>query len=240
MEEMSSLERDRLMQRFGRTFTAGEILFREADPGTEAFLLQQGRVRLTKSIHGVDRSLMILRAGDWFGESVLLPGGTRSSTAIALSDGSAIALEQATVFQLLSNQPGVAVRMVNQLLRRLRDAQDQIELMTIHDPQTKVVAALLKVAHAASENEPSRPDTTPLLLSVSPLELSTRIGLEVDAVKRVVQRLREGNYVRIVDEQLEVSDLDALRKLYSLLGVRERIVGRDESSTRGEGPSRSS
>jgi transposase len=54
------------------------------------------------------------------------------------------------------------------------------------------------------------------------------VGLAVDAVKTCVQRLREGQYVRVVDEQLEVLDVDALRKLYGLLGVKDQL--------RSEGP----
>jgi CRP/FNR family transcriptional regulator, cyclic AMP receptor protein len=67
-----------------------------------------------------------------------------------------------------------------------------------------------------------------IVVSLSPMELSTRVGLAVDAVKTCVQRLREGQYVRVVDEQLEVLDVDALRKLYGLLGVKDQL--------RAEGP----
>jgi CRP/FNR family transcriptional regulator, cyclic AMP receptor protein len=57
------------------------------------------------------------------------------------------------------------------------------------------------------------------------MELSTRVGLDVETVKRVVRELREGQYVRVVDERLEIPDLDALRRLFSLLGVKDEIRG---------------
>ena len=77
------------------------------------------------------------------------------------------------------------------------------------------------------------------------MELSTRVGLDVDTVKRVVQELREGQYVRVSyehvvqelregqyvrvsDERLEVPDLDALRRLFALLGVKDEIRGEPE------------
>jgi CRP/FNR family cyclic AMP-dependent transcriptional regulator len=57
------------------------------------------------------------------------------------------------------------------------------------------------------------------------VELSTRVGLDVDAVKRAVARLRERQYIRIQGERIEIPDVDALRKLYSLLGTKDELSG---------------
>jgi len=173
---------------------------------------------------------MVLRPGDLFGESALIPGSPRTSTAIALSDGAALALDQTTFQNLLETHPGVAGRMVQQLIRRLRDAEDQIEIMMLRDAQSKIVSALIKASQQALASGVTRTGGS-LRIAVSPMELSSRVGLDVDAVKRGVQRLREGQYIRVVDEQLEVLDLDALRGLYGLLGVKDEIRGVDPGAS---------
>ena len=66
----------RLLEKFGRKFQAGDVIFREGEAGNEAFLLQEGRVRLLKRVRTVERSLMVLKPGDLFGESALMPGST--------------------------------------------------------------------------------------------------------------------------------------------------------------------
>src|SRR5476651_2467091 len=96
-DSLSSAERELLLGRFGRRFVAGETLFKEGEPAREAFLLQEGRVRLLKRVRMVERSLMVLKAGDLFGEQALLDDTASHSTAVALSDGSAIALDRATL-----------------------------------------------------------------------------------------------------------------------------------------------
>jgi CRP/FNR family cyclic AMP-dependent transcriptional regulator len=228
MDDFAPGDRERLLARFGRRFKSGEVIFREGDPGSEAFLLQEGRVRLLKRIRTTERSLMVLRAGDLFGESALLPGAPRTSTAIAVSDGAALALDQGTFQSLLESNRSVSVGIVKQLVLRLRDAEDQIEIMMLRDAQSKIVGALLKLARQArGEAEPMA------VLSVSPMELSTRVGLDVDAVKRGVQKLREGGYVRVVDERVEIPDIDALERLFALLGVKDEIRGGD-APTRAE------
>lgn len=206
-----------LYERFGRPFQPGDVLFREGEVGTEAYLLEEGRVRLIKKVRGVDRGLMVLKPGDLFGESALIVGAARSSTAVAISAGLALALDQGTLQNLLEHNPVVASRLVQQLVRRLRDAEDQIEIMMLHDSQSKVVSALLKLAQQAREAGEGAS------FSISPMELSTRVGLDVDTVKRAVQQLRESQYIRVAEERLEVPDVDAMRRLFGLLGMKDEL-----------------
>lgn len=205
----------RLLEKFGRKFAAGDVLFREGDAANEAFLLQEGRVRLLKKVRTVERSLMVLKPGDLFGEAALTPGATRSVTAIALTDGVALALAEGTFRTLLASNTAIAARVLQQLVRRLRELEDQIEFMMIRDTQSKIVSALLKLSGGRSGT----------LLPVTPMDLSTRVGLDVDTVKRTVQQLRDGEYIKISEEKLEIPDVEALRKLYNLLGVKDEIQG---------------
>lgn len=205
-----------LIEHYGRPFVQGDILFREGEAATHAFLLHQGRVRLLKRVRMVERSLSVLRPGDLFGEGAIVDGALRMSTAVALSDGIMLSLDRPALRAILERFPQVAERILAQLVRRLRDAEDQIEVLLLRDTQSKVVSALLKMAR----NQPG-----PVELMVSPVDLSSRVGLDVDTVKRTVQRLRDQQYLRIVGERVEIPDVDALRRLYALLGTRDELRG---------------
>ena len=230
MTSTEPADQERLLARFGRRFGAGDVLFKEGDGGKEAFLLQEGRVRLIKRIGAVERSLRVLRAGDLFGESALTPGAARNSTAVAMSDGAALVLDDGgpTFRQVLASNPALTPRVVQQLIRRLRDAEDQIEVLMLRDSQTKIVVSLLKLAQEALTTA-GRPEGR-VSLSLSPLELSARVGLDVETVKRNVQQLRQSDYVRIVDERIEIPDIEDLRELHSLLGVKDQVLGGDDAA----------
>jgi CRP-like cAMP-binding protein len=215
--DLNPQERDRLLEHFGRRYAAGEVVFREGEHGKEVFILQEGRVRVLKRVRLVERSLQILRPGDLFGEGALLPGTPRTSSAVALSDVVVLALDPETFGALLQGSAAVAMRLVQQLVRRLRDAEDQIENMMLRDNQSKIVNALLKLASESGRT------TGSVQVPVSPLELSSRSGLDVDTVKRGVLQLREAQYIRIVDEKVVIDDLDALRRLFTLLGMKEQV-----------------
>jgi len=205
-----------LLEQHGRAVAQGEVLFREGDPATDAYLLHSGRVRLLKRVRMVERSLSVLQAGDLFGEGALIDGALRTSTAVALGEGVVLVLDRAAVRQTLERFPALSARILTQLVRRLREAEDQIEVLMLRDTQSKVISALLKM---------SRGTAGPADLLVSPVELSSRVGLDVETVKRAVQRLRDQQYVRIVGERVEIPDLEALRRLYGLLGSKEELRG---------------
>jgi CRP-like cAMP-binding protein len=205
-----------------RSFEQGDILFRQGDRATISFVLEEGSVRLLKKVRGETRSLAVLTPGDLFGESALLPEGVHASTAVALTSGLARALEPASLTNLVANDPEAASAIIKDLARRLQEAEDQIEIAMLADTQSKVVAALMKLA------EKTRGDAAGVSLAMSPVELATRVGLDVDTVKRTVQQLRDGQYLRVADARLEVPDVDALRRLYALLGVKEDLRSDEE------------
>lgn len=227
-------QQERLLARFGRQFKAGDVLFRDGEPATEAFLLQDGRVRLIKRVGAMERSLRVLRPGDLFGESALMRGAPRNSTAVALTDGVALGLDQATFQQVLTTNPAVGARVLQQLIRRLRDAEDQIEILMLRDTRSKVVVALIKLGQQALA-QAGRTDG-PVHIVVSPMELSARAGLDVEGVKRIVQDLRDRGYIQISDERVELPDVSALRELYGLLGVRDQILGGDDEQEQNPNP----
>ena len=253
--DLGPAEQARLISRYGRRVSAGETIFREGEPASEAFLVQDGRIRLLKRVRMVERSLLLLKPGDLFGETALLAGGApggallageagasalrpsgtvpiedsvarnggggivevaRNSTAVALTDATLLVLGRNAFRGLFENYPGIATRVIEQLIFRVRDAEDQIEIMLLRDTQLKIVSALLKLAHRALGTAE---------IAMSPVELSSRVGLDVDTVKRTVQRLREQQYVRIIGERIEIPDVEALRRLYVLLGTKDEIHG---------------
>src|SRR5689334_10714220 len=173
-QENGTDEQSRLLSRFGRKFAPGEVIFEAGAPAAEAYLLQEGRVRLIKKVGAAERSLRVIRPGDLFGEQALVPGATRSSTAVALVESSAIVLEHSTFEHLLAGNPAVGMRVLSQLIRRLREAEDQIEVLMLGDSQVKIVAALLQLCQEAVRFEGAGETIT---LSVSPMELSARVGL---------------------------------------------------------------
>jgi CRP/FNR family cyclic AMP-dependent transcriptional regulator len=208
---------NRLFERFGRSYSGGEMVFVEEDEAQEVFMVVQGRVRLTKKIRLVERDIVVLKTGDIFGENALLPESRHPCSAVALGECQVLALKAGDFEDLMRGQPDVAIKFIGQLVRRLQSAEERIENMMLRDGQSKIVNTLIKLA----QNTPKADGR--VLLNVSPIELSSRIGMDVDSVKNGILMLRQNKFLRIVDEKIEIFDLEALRKSYRLMGMKEEL-----------------
>lgn len=210
-------ESARLFERFGRRYDGGEIVFEEENEAGEIFMIVEGRVRLIKRVRAVERDLVVLRKGDIFGETALLDRCRHPFSAVSLGRCEVLAFEAKDFKSLLKEQSDVAIKFITQLVRRLQTSEERIENMMLKDSQSKIINTLIKLADTSSDSD------GPVLLGLSPIELSSRIGLDVDSVKRGILELRDSKYLRIIDEKIEIFDVDALRKLYRLMGMKEDL-----------------
>src|SRR5438034_11292663 len=77
---------DQLFQRFGREFRKGHVLFREGEPGKEMYVVQAGKVNITKTVRETEKILATLGAGEFFGEMSILNNKPRSAGAVVRSE----------------------------------------------------------------------------------------------------------------------------------------------------------
>ncbi len=214
----STRKQERLFDKFGRQYAGGEMIFVEDEPANEVFMVVEGRIRLIKRVRLVERDIVVLKAGDVFGEASLVKGNRHPCSSVALGDCRVLAFESRDFEALLRDQSDVALKLISQLVRRLQASEERIENMMLRDSQSKIVNTLIKLAQSVTPNEEGR-----ILLNISPIELSSRIGLDVDSVKRGILSLRENRHLRVVEEKIEIFDLEASRKLYRLMGMKEEL-----------------
>lgn len=197
---------------------AGELIFQEDTEATEVYMILDGRVRLVKKVRAVERDLVVLRAGDIFGETALLGGCRHPFSSVSLGECRVLAFQVKEFESLLREQPDVSAKFINQLVRRLQASEERIENMMLKDSRSKILNTLIKLAESTQPSADGR-----AVITMSPIELSSRIGLDVDSVKRGILQLREHKYLRIFDEKIEIFDVDSLRKLYRLMGMKDDL-----------------
>lgn len=130
---LGSRQLGRLMQAMQkRNYRSGEILFQEGQIGKAVFIIESGRVELSRrSPSGESRSLGILGAGQIFGEMALLEQLDRTATATVVEDGVIHLLYTATLESLIRQSPVIGVKlmrnmavMLSSLLRRTNKELD--------------------------------------------------------------------------------------------------------------------
>lgn len=132
----SRAELDRLAERMqARHLRKGQLLFEEGDRGDEMFLVQQGRVLISKEITGrAEEVLAVMEPGDFFGEMNVFAGLRRSATVRAESDAVLLGLDHATLEDLVARSPraglGFFAAMVREFSRRLDRTDDLVAEVT--------------------------------------------------------------------------------------------------------------
>ncbi|WP_421879041.1 cyclic nucleotide-binding domain-containing protein [Pacificispira sp.] len=135
-----------------RTFFPGDVIFNEGDRGSQAFILQSGRVRITKNVSGGRRgTLGFVEPGGIFGEMALIDQSQRMATAIA--DQSCVCIvitEEALKGKLAKTDPVLRMLML-MLIRLLRRVADDTPI----PPDD--LAALAREASAQTRDGTSQP-----------------------------------------------------------------------------------
>ena len=105
-----------------RMLAAGETLITEGERGDEAYLVERGRLRVTRD--GV--LLAELGKGDWVGEMSLLLDEPRSATVAAITDAQLRRITRDSFGRLLAEDPERTQELLRQLARRVREAGNRI------------------------------------------------------------------------------------------------------------------
>ena len=103
-----------------RTYRPGEVVFVEGDIGRALFIMESGKVELTRS--GADGRPVVLHAlkpGEFFGEMALLESLPRSATATAVEPTRLHLLYRTKLDALLHSEPRIGVSIMSHLARLL-------------------------------------------------------------------------------------------------------------------------
>ncbi len=101
-------------------------VFREGEIATNMYVISQGQIELTKQIRNEAVTVAILNEGEFFGEMALINQKKRTCTAIAKSNVVLKQYNQEKFAELLANNTGVSLRIIEGLAERLEQTTKRI------------------------------------------------------------------------------------------------------------------
>ena len=191
----------RVRRVFERSFEAGQTIFDEGDREKVLYVIQTGMVELIRSGPDGPRLLARLAPGEFFGEMGVLLGQPRSVRAVAASDSRLIELDGTTFEEMCVAQPEIAIRVIQRLAARVIDLEQRLAALGSDDLLRPVVRVLVR--RADREAGGGKLDTTLR-------RIAGEAGLSLLEAHRALGQLLERKLVRLVDDVLVISDLEAL------------------------------
>ncbi len=121
-EELRSIEKIAEI----KTFQAGEVLFKEGDPGDGMYVIIRGRVQIATIVgQEQQRVLSLFGPGEFFGEMAVLDNEPRSASASAKDESELVFIPRAAMLERLGNSPQLAFSLVREFSLRLREFNRQ-------------------------------------------------------------------------------------------------------------------
>ena len=240
------------LERLARDYPAGTVLFEEGQPGDDMYIVVTGEVELRRQVGDSERVLAVLPGGEFFGEMAILNSRPRSATAVVRTAARLFVIDATTFEAMLRARPEIALRMIKALATRLDRANHHVELLLLPTANHRVVQCLRDMAEqqlqlaaarrrvrdaAAQRTLPTEvpafaPDDashgTEILVPKQAADIAAQVGLSVDEVNNVLDRLRAARLVLtpsdagIAGEGFIVPEVGRLLEFLEFLNLKDR------------------
>jgi CRP-like cAMP-binding protein len=173
-----------------RRYPKNSVIVEEGLPGDYMYVIRSGRVKVTKaSDDGREKIMDFFEAGAFFGEMALLDSAPRSASVRTLEASVLAALSRRDFLGLLRNSPDLALSLIQELTRRLRDTDDQATSVSFQRVQDRAKGLFSRIARSDGHT-PRR--ITPALTHQ---QIADMIGTSRETVTRAVKELKEAGWL---------------------------------------------
>jgi len=207
-----------LFSKFGKEFEPNKIIFCEFESGNDFYLIQTGRVKISKIVNNTEKTMDVLGPGDIFGEMAILEAAPRSASAIALDKVTALHFNRENFVSLMSSQPQLAYKLLLVFAKRIYDAKRRLMILKLDDIQSKVADVFLML----SEFEPNHEELKEIVLPVTIDDVAHWCGESVEDVQPVINNWTKVEKVEQFPDKMIIHNLPDFRRIVNLKRKRNR------------------
>lgn len=206
---------DTLFQRFGKELPKGTVLFREGEPGKEMFVLQSGKVSISKKVRDVEKVLAVLGPGEFFGEMAIISNKPRNASATVSEHARVLVIDPKTFEGMIRGNSEIAVRLIKKLAERLSEADAQIENLLLADPASRMVHWILHTCQGRG-----RPMEEGIEIDFVLRDLPREIGVGEPALRFMLEKLERAGLIERSGDRLTVHDTARLHDYLQYLEMK--------------------
>jgi CRP-like cAMP-binding protein len=198
---------------FIRKYPKNSMICIEGEHSSECFIVQKGRIKITKIIDNKEMPLSTIGTGEMFGEMALLETKPRSATAIAVEDCELMTLNKDRFEPTVASQPQIVVRLTTLLSERIWYICRQFRMRMITDTVARCCEML--VLHL--EKEGVHLNTAPHTSDLSPETLCGICKIDESEIKPTITKLIREDIIALADNKIVIKnklELTRRAKLY--------------------------
>ncbi|HOB19379.1 MAG TPA: Crp/Fnr family transcriptional regulator [Candidatus Atribacteria bacterium] len=170
-----------------RVYKKGEFIYMAGDRGQKLYVIHEGRVKITRLLDtGKEQVIRLLEPGDFFGELSLFVSAPLDNNAEVLENTTVCMIEGSRLKDMISRKPAIAVKIIEELSKRLRSSESLIETLGLQDVEQRLARALLRLAEGK----------TVISLPFSKKDLAAHIGISQETLSRKLSLFEDKGWIR--------------------------------------------
>lgn len=206
-------------------YSKGEILFFDTEPYQGFYGVIRGLVKIYKiSKEGREHIIHLEYSGSTFAEVPLFERADLKDTDFLTYPANAMALEDNTIvikthikpfLEFTKNNPGICLKLLSSLAKRLRFLNSHIESMTLDDVSRRLSKyLLLEIEKEHPDAEKSNTMKENLIeLDIARYDLASYLGTITETLSRSLRKLQSEDIIEVNGKTIIIRDLTALKKL---------------------------
>lgn len=192
-------------ERFAVTYRGGDIIFCEYEPGDAFYLIQNGRVQITKIMGDIEKTLDVLQPGEIFGEMAILEEAPRSATAIAFEDVKCLEFNRENFEILMRGNPAIALKLLKLFTKRIYDQRRRFMILTLDDVQARVADVFLMLNELAPHPEDESDER---VFSTTQDDVAHWAGLSSEETRHVLNHFVSQRRLEVMNDSIIVKNIN--------------------------------
>jgi CRP-like cAMP-binding protein len=186
-----------------RRLEEGEYAFFEGDAPDYFYILIAGRIKISKhSSQGKEVIIAFFGPGEMFGEVAVFEGKVYPASAQAAVSSQVATIRKEKLLSFLGAHPQVALRIINVLGGRLRDAQVRLKDLAGERVEQRLARTLLMLSVKLG-----------VTLPFTRQEIADMAGTATETAIRILGRLKDGGIITSTRGEITIIDQPKLRLL---------------------------
>jgi CRP-like cAMP-binding protein len=185
---------ENLFSKYGQTFDSGKIIFREGEEGDRMYIIQEGSIRITKTMGEKEHVLAVLGKGDFFGEMAIVSRMPRSASATAATTVKLLSFNREGFISMIEKNAKIALNIIDKLSRRLQQANLQIQHL-VRRNERGLIALNILYAFTIQSGEGGGVEYVRLLR-----ELSLSMEVPQEHIRDFIEELRKEDILELTNQ----------------------------------------
>lgn len=191
-----------------KEYKKGESIYAYGDTGKSLYVINEGKVKIFRmSEAGREQIIRILHPGDFMGELSLFADSAVNEGAEALEPTAICVIDGHKLNQIMNDVPSIAVKVIEELSKRLLNAENLIESLGLHDVEQRIADTMLRMSAGQEE----------IILSITKKDLAAHMGMSQETLSRKLAQFQEMGWIKLEGrKKIQILDRKSLQTIAGL------------------------